>query len=368
MQLVLRLTEIFNMSNETLRNVSDLEKALQSSFPSRIRSPLPPSRTQSPAPDTPISLHSASDQDNEAEKSKTNIVRPSSKDRTSTYQYSTNQLLVNLAGLQTTTNTKLDLLTDSVIRLNKTMEGAVEEQRKHTELLARIMSNTAEPRVVTENTASSSKSNRQVARKCQDYGFSNNIQVISEFIMIILKQAEIQINSRGKGYRSSRTMERTMLDKAIKILCETNCKMDSKTETKVGIPETKSDGCIYLASKVGSTDSVKPILTPNAIVQLLYDPSCRTMISAVEEIISRISIIRWMVPYYEADILNSLMYPYFDENGYVLCDWSKITPRSETPQEARIFEAPVKKKENLGKMVVSGVPFDRAYKVVLERN
>lgn len=358
------------MSNETVRNVSDLERALESSFPLRTISPAPPSRTQSPAlaPETPVSPWSIPDTDHEPERPRINPIRPSSKDRTSTYQFSTNQLLVNLAGLQTTTNTKLDLLTDSVMRLNKTMETAVEEQRKHTELLARIMSNTAELRIVHESPTPSSKANRQTTRKCQDYGFTNGIQVVSEFIMIILKQAEIQIKSRGKGYRSSRTMERVMLDKAVKILSETDYKVGGKAESKINIPETKSDPCVYLASKIGSTDSVKPVLTPHAIIQLLNDPNCRTMVSAIDDIITRIRVIKWMIPYYEADILDSLMYPYFDENGHVICDWSKINPRSENSIEAKIFDAKVAKRENLGKMVIGGVSFDRAFKIVLERN
>lgn len=356
------------MSNETVRNVSDLEKALESSFPTRMISPLPPSRVQSPALDTPTSPWSVSGPDYETERSKPNTIRPNSKDRTSTYQFSTNQLLVNLAGLQTTTNTKLDLLTDSIIRLNKTMESVVDEQKKHTELLARIMSNTAEPRIVQENTSSTSKTNKQTTRKCQDYGFTNNIQVVSEFIMVILKQAEIQIKSRGKGYRSSRTIERVMLDKAINVLTEADYKTRGMTETRIKVPETKSDPCIYLASKVGSTDSVKPILTPHAIIQLFNDPNCRAMTSAIEDIISRISVVRWMIPYYEADILDSLMYPYFDENGYVICDWSKINPRPESPLEARIFEAGVTKRVKLGKMVVGGISFDKAYKLIIERN
>lgn len=356
------------MSNETVKNVSDLEKALESSFPTRMRSPLPPSRTQSPGLDTPTSPWSVPDPDHESERIKSSNVRPSSKDRTSTYQFSTNQLLVNLAGLQTTTNTKLDLLSDSIMRLNKTMESVVDEQKKHTELLVRIMSNTAEPRAVHENTTPANKKSKQIVRKCQDYGFSNNIQVISEFIMIILKQAEIQIKSRGKGYRSSRTMERVMLDKAVSVLTEADYKIGDTAQTRIKIPETKSEPCVYLAGKIGSTDSVRPVLTPHAIIQLFNDPNCRAMISAVEDIISRICIIRWMIPYYEADILDSLMYPYFDENGYVICNWSKINPRAESPLEAKIFDAGVTKRVKLGKMVVGGIAFDKAYKVVIERN
>ena len=219
------------MADERIRNVSALEKALQSSF---TKPPThPPQSEPSPSshpedhpsyPGTPISPYpSLAHHDITA---RVSSPAPSSKDRTSTYQLSSNQLLVNLCGLQTTNNSKIDILTDSILRLNKTMETMVDEQRKQTELLVRIMQNTAEPaRIVSESHQSSSKSTVQSGRKCSDYGFSNVTNVLSEFILQILKQTEIQVKSHNKGYRSSRTMERTMLDKAIKVLSENEFKV-----------------------------------------------------------------------------------------------------------------------------------------------
>lgn len=357
------------MSDNQVRNVSDLEKALEASFPRRNNSPLPQLQqdiSQLSSPTESISAHTHNFALNDI---RPNSPAINSKERTGTHQYSSNQLLINIAGLQTTTNTKLDLLTDSVLRLNKTMEGIVDEQRKHTELLARIMSNTAEPRMVQENSGTpTGKSNKQMVHKCKDYGFTNNIQVISEFIMGILKQAEIQIKSRGKGYRSSRTIERVMLDRAIKVLSEVDYNVGSERKSKIDIPETKSAPCVYLASRVGSIDSVKPVLNPHAITQLLNDPNCRTMTSAVEEIISRLKVIKWMIPYYEGDIVESLIYPYFDENGHIICDWSKINPRSETQLEAKILMTKTDNKEVLGRLVVKGVKFESAYKTSIGRD
>ena len=350
------------MSDNQIRNISDLERALEASFPRNTNSPLSQSHHDLSRSTTPIDTPSITTQNYITNDTNPNSPTVNSRERTGTYQYSSNQLLLNIAGLQTAANTKLDLLTDSILRLNKTMEGVVNEQRKQTEILTRIMSNTSEPRVVQENVSTPGRASKQMIHKCKDYGFTSNIQVISEFIMGILKQAEIQIKSRGKGYRSSRTIERTMLDKAIKVLSEVDYNVNSERKAKIDIPETKSEPCVYLASRVGSTDSIKPVLNPYSIIQLFNDPNCRTMTSAVEEIISRLKVIRWMIPYYEADIVESLIYPYFDENGNVICDWSKINPRSESPLEAKIFTAKVDKREILGRLVIKGINFETALK------
>lgn len=373
MQKVLGYKGVRNMSDERIRNVSDLERALEASFqqplpqPRPIRLSQPPSRTSTPTPDTPNTPWSASGHDVFTNGSSTNVARPSSKERTATYQNSTYHQLMNLCGLQTTTNTKLDILTDSILRLTKAMETIANEQRKQTDLLTRIVSNTAEPRIVYENSGSKTKSNKQMTHKCKDYGFNQAKEVLSEFIMTILKQAEVQIKSRGFGYRSSRTMERRMLDKAIKVLADVDYRINGEVKPKIGLPSTDSESCIYLASRIGSLDSIKPILTPNAITELFNDPACRTMTSAVEEIMSRLPVIRCMLPYYEADIINALMFPYFDDEGHVLCNWAKLKPREETPEEAEIFSAKVPDKEMLGKLLISGQPFDRAFKVAIRR-
>jgi hypothetical protein len=361
------------MSDERIRNVSDLERALNASFPQTtpqpqpIRLSRPPSRISTPTPDTPSTPWSAPGHDVFTNGTSANVARPSSKERTATYQNSTHHLLMNLSGLQTTTNTKLDILTDSILRLTKAMETIANEQRKQTDLLTRIVSNTAELRIVHENSGSKTKSGKQLTHKCKDYGFNNGKEVLSEFIMTILKQAEVQIKSRGFGYRSSRTMERRMLDKAIKVLSEVDYRINGEVKPKIALPSTDSEGCIYLASRIGSLDSIKPVLTPTAITELFNDPACRTMTSAVEEIMSRLPVIRWMIPYYEADIVDALMFPYFDSEGHVLCNWGKLTARDETPEEAEIFNAKVPDKEMLGKLLISGQPFDRALKVAIRR-
>lgn len=350
------------MSDQRIRNISELEKALEASHlrPSHTGESSPHPQDNSPLsqPETPtlqwptLNSHDTT--------SRVNSPAPSSKDRTGTYQSSSNQLLVNLGGLQTTTNAKLDVLTDAVLRLGKSFEALADEQRKQTEVLMRIMQNTAEPKATPQTTSQVTKSVKTSSGKCKDYGFTNSMNVISEFILQILRQAEIQIKSQGKGYRSSRTMERVLLDKAITVLCETEYKVGGTTKPKLDIPKTASESCVYLASKIGSTDRVKPIITPQYMIQLFNDPSCRTMISVVSEVLSRLKFIRWMIPYYEADIVNALEYPYFDDDGKVICNWGSINPRSETETEAKILTSKVEKRIMLGKLVIRGVEFDKA--------
>lgn len=355
------------MSDERIRNVSTLEKVLQSTFPKPEPSPPLHPDNQTSHPGTPTSPYPPLLQYDVG--ARMGSPASSSKDRTSTYQLSSNQLLVNSCGLQTTTNTKLDILTDSVLRLNKTMESIAEEQRKHTELLVRIMQNTAEPiKATSESGLPSNRSTTQSTRKCKDYGFSNVTNVLSEFILQILKQTEIQIKSHNRGYRSSRTMERTMLDKAIKVLSENDYSVGGVKKPKLDLPKTNSESCIYLASKIGSTDSVKPIITPHYMIQLFNDPSCRTMMSTIEEIMSRLKVIRWMIPYYEADMVNALTYPYFDHDGKVICNWRDLNPRSETEVEAKIITAKIERKEMLGKLVIAGIKFDKAMSTALRDN
>lgn len=357
------------MSDKRIRNVSALEEALQSSFPKTEPQPYPTPLTHTDGPSshpgTPTSSHpTISAYDGGI---RVNSPAPSSKDRTSTYQSSSNQLLYNMCGLQTNTNTKLDILTDSILRLNKTAESMVEEQRKQTDILIRIMQNTAQPiRVPTEGGSSNAKQSMVSTRKCSDFGFTNVTNVLSEFILHILKQTEIQLKSHNKGYRSSRTMERVLLDNAIKVLANTDYKVGGDKRPKLDLPKTNSDSCVYLASKIGSTDKVKPIILPQNITQLFNDPACRTMIATVEEIMVRLKAIRWMIPYYEADMVNALNYPYFDDDGKVICNWGDLVPRSETNTEARIITAKTKTRETLGRLVITGIAFDKALTMTLK--
>jgi hypothetical protein len=165
--------------------------------------------------------------------------------------------------------------------------------------------------------------------------------------------------------RSSRTIDRKMLDKAVKVLSSVDYKADGVTKPKINIPATSSESCVYLASKIGSTDRVKPIITPEYMVQLFNDPNCRTMMATVEEVMSRLKAIRWMIPYYEADIVNALIHPYFDDDGKVLCNWGYVNPRSETDTEAKIMTMKIESRERLGKMVIQGIKFDKALSMIL---
>ena len=80
----------------------------------------------------------------------------------------------------------------------------------------------------------------------------------------------------------------------------------------------------------------------------------------------RLKAIRWMIPYYEADMVNALNYPYFDDDGKVICNWGDLVPRSETNTEARIITAKTKTRETLGRLVITGIAFDKALTMTLK--
>lgn len=284
-----------------------------------------------------------------------------SKTRTSTTQYSTSALLHNLAGLQTTNNTKVDNLTDAINRLTKVVEAVYNQQMKQTELLAAIVRNTAEgPRTPVYSSSKSSK------LSVKDYGFTNPYDVAAELLIKILKQVEIKVKDQGIKYRSSKTLTKQMASAVIKIACNSEFKSNGLVNRAIKLPDNKEPATMLIASRIGSTDSSNPILTAHAIRELFDDSECRTFMVAFEEVMERLKTLKVLLPFYEGDMINALTYPYFDKEGNVMCTWSKLAPRSETDDENTIMGLKAKEREQLGQLVAKGVSLRAALKAVVK--
>lgn len=326
----------------TISNVSDLQRALQSSIPKQE-----PTNQQ---PD--IDTTSSEDHSKHALP-----IRLTSKDRMKTDQLSSAKQLYNLAGLQTTTNTKLDTLTDSINHLINTIQIANKETARQTELLETIARNTALSGYHTPTVAE--KSNRGISStsSVKDFGFNNGVSVISELIFRLLKQAEMKIESNGRRYRSTRVLKSNMIHNAVDITCKAQFRKTSDIEdvSNIVIPTNKDETMIQLATKLGSIDGMTPVLSDVALRELFTNSQFRVISTIFQSIMERLKVIRIVLPFYEADIINSLIFPYFNKEGELMCDWNKLQPRSETTEEAVIATTAITVRNNIGRMLARGV-------------
>lgn len=346
--------------NATISNASQLEKALKGLQVSTSN----PQSSSDTLTDPYIKQEDKSDNEQNVESylPTSANAQSSSKSRTSSVQYSTSQLLYNLAGLTTTTNHKLDAMTDSVIRLQGLVETFIVEQKRQTELLGVIARNTSQGYVSPSTPVGPGKVN-----KVKDYGFNNPIDVAAELIIKICREVDIQARSRGIRYRSSRELSRQLMNKAISVACSSEFRSTKVSSKPVKLPENKHSATLYIASRIGAVNDINPVLTAQAIRELFDDPECRIFMSAVEEIVDRLSIIRIILPYYEADIISAISYPYFDQEGRAICDWSKISSRSETPDESAVMSLQSKDRERLGIMLAKEVPIRAALSAVTKK-
>lgn len=95
------------------------------------------------------------------------------------------------------------------------------------------------------------------------------------------------------------------------------------------------------------------------------DPDCRTKATLLGDVVSRLCRIRWILPYYEANILANLEFPYIDQEMQVLCIWSALRDRPETPEERRVIEAQVSKRKKIAELLASGSSIKSAINAVL---
>ena len=339
--------------DNTIRNVSELQEALASLTTSSTKEP-----------DTEISSSTENIRQDSIDLQY--IHKPSSKSRLDSSQYSTNQLLYNIAGLQTGSNNKLDLLTDAVLRMHNTLQNINNEQIKQTELLATIARNTISNQVSNPVSIQQKNNNKGNGLTVQQYGFKDVDSIISELIIKLLKQVEIQIIAKGRRYRSTRVLEQNMMVNAIKVARKAEFKDSYGFKKPIKKPDNKNPMIVHLASRIGSVNDISPVLNPETLRELFEDPECSPLMSIIEDIMERLRIIRIMLPYYEADMINAISFPYFDKEGQVICDWNKIVPRHETEEEAQVMNTSIKNRERIGTMIAKGVQLRTILRAVIK--
>jgi len=287
--------------------------------------------------------------------------------KNTTPQMSTVGILHNLSGLQTTTNTKLDILTDAIYGLTRSMEKIHSEQLKQTDLLIAIARNTSNMTMGVSSTIPGTPMNMKNSNiKVKDYGFTDRIDVMSNLILRLIKQVEIQITNRRIQYKSTRDLTITIMKQIVKTAVSKSFKVNGEMEPPLNLPDNKAQSTIKVASKLGTIDGTIPVLTPEAFRELFDDIDCRIFTTLVEKVIERMRIIRILLPYYEADILCAISYPYFYTDGQVMCEWNALNPRSETINEAKVMSASLVQRDKLATMLAKGVSEHAAVRAVFK--
>lgn len=339
--------------DQTIRNTSELQQALSNlnnSIPEQINNP-------------------TAEYSNNIFQGQTNpqyVSESNSKDRINSSQYSSNQLLYNLGGLQTTTISKIDSLTDAVLRMHQTLQNINSEQKRQTELLSIIARNTVPNQISTSTIGRQTTGDKGNSLTVQQYGFTNARGIISELITKLLKQVEIQMSARGHRYRSTRVMEESTMNRAVKIACNAEFKTLDGVKKSIKIPDNKNSMTLHVASRVGRVDGISPILNAETLRDLFDNTECRAFMSIVQDIMERLTIIGIVLPFYEADMIKAISFPYFDADGKVICDWNKMIQRNETTEEAAVMNTSVTNREKIGTMIARGVPLKSVLRAVIK--
>jgi hypothetical protein len=287
--------------------------------------------------------------------------------KNTTPQMSTVGILHNLSGLQTTTNTKLDILTDAIYGLTRSIDRMHKEQLKQTDLLIAISRNTSNMTMGVSSAIPGTPMNMKNTNiKVKDYGFTDRIDVMSNLILRLIKQVEIQITNRRIQYKSTRDLTITIMKQVVKIAVSKSFKVNGEIEPPLNLPDNKAQSTMKVASKLGTIDGTIPVLTPEAFRELFDDIDCRVFTVLVEKVIERLCIIRALLPYYEADILCAISYPYFYSDGQVICDWNALKPRSETINETKAMSATLTDRDKLASMLAKGVREQAAVRAIFK--
>lgn len=342
--------------DNSIRNVSELTEALNK----MIKIEDQPTSIQSNQEDH--LPQESMQKDNQQQKD-----RPLMKGKNTVQNGSTAGLLLNLAGINSTTNNKLDSLLDAITRLDATMKESIAKQDKQLDLLATIARNTVHRQNESSNDKSSSSSSSKFnSNTIKDYGFTTTIDVLSELLMKFIQVVELQVNDKGKRYRSSRDLTIGIMTQAVKVACKSSFRINRQTHPPLQTPDTKNIAAVYIASRIGSVNGISPVITARSFKDLFEDAQCRTFIILMDEVIKRLSLVHFLIPYYEGDIIRSIEYPYFDKDNQVICSWNMIKERSETLEESTIISAPTTKRQKIGEFVAMGIPIKNAIDTVLK--
>jgi len=359
--------------DNTIRNVSELEKALQN-----LTTDQPDNTGNNPTNQTSTnqqstnydSYLSTSNSPTASQVLDSNYLHQTStsKSRLGSANYGTNSLLHNLCGYQNSTNNKLDALLDSSMRTQQLLDTLLKQQTKQIELLAMIARNTASNGNVVLGSPSNFEQISSTKGSVKDYGFINTQSIVTELLIKLIKEVEIKLNAKGLRYRSTRILETNVVSKAIKVACDNYFKDPSGTRQPIKMPTNTDKTAVYLASQVGTKGGINRTMNPATLREIFNDPNCRAFISIIQDIIERIKIIAIIIPFYEADIIRAISYPYFDKEEELICDWNKIQKRSETADEALVAEAKVTEKEKIATLIAKGVNIKSAIKAVIKES
>lgn len=279
-------------------------------------------------------------------------------------QSSSNSLLHNMAGLQTTTNNNLALINNNIMHLKGVMEKLCTLMEVQNNMLGNMQSSLTQLTLSSSNptTPSTSKVSKGSA---QDYGFKSPIDVAADLLIRLLKQVEAEAKSRSINYRSAKPFDRLYASSAIRIVCKNKFadKFSNLSSGIIELPDNKSVATVRIASRIGEIGGISPVMTNESIGQLFEDTECRTFMSGFEEILERLKVISITLPFYEADMINALYHPYFTSDGKIHCKWNLLAARQENERERKVSAlGGVKKREILGKMLTTGIDFKAAIK------
>jgi hypothetical protein len=347
----------------TIKNVSQLQQGL-----SKMKRPSEASLPNTPRSNTPTTPylpdnhdHYVPDEGIPIDEYTTPAInhRPqSSAIRTGASQMSSSALLHNLGGLQTSTNKKLEILTDAVTRLHLSIEKMSRQQMKHEELLAAIVRNTANMKISiaeAQTPATNSKGTKVKGGSIKDYDFSTAKQLFAEFLIKLLDLIKVQVTSKGKQYTSMRDMDLKVASQIVSWCMDNEFRINGELSPKLDANSQKHPSLVKIASNIGTIEGTRPILTPESFRELLDDVECNYFMSCFQNILERARIIRLLVPFYEADIICSIQYPFFNKTGDVICDWHKIIPRNESPDESRAANGTTTERKKLAGFLAKGM-------------
>ena len=284
-----------------------------------------------------------------------------SASRTSSSQMSTVGLLTNMIALQTSTNNKIDKLTDAVYGLYHSTDKIHKEQVKQTELLNTIARNTANMKLTISegmnagNTGSTGRSGKDKSGNIKDYKFNTTKQVFAEFLIKLLQKVQIEAISRNKEYTSTRDFDLKVATRLIAGAMDNSFKIDGQTVDKINAASTTHPSIVKIASELADKDGTTKLLTPESFREIIEDVDSRYFVSCFRQILERLEIMKVLVPFYESDIISAIEYPYFTKNGQIICDWTKIVPRNETEIETRVAVASVGQRNKIAEYLAKGL-------------
>jgi len=159
-----------------------------------------------------------------------------------------------------------------------------------------------------------------------------------------------------------------MVKAAVKIACKSEFKDSNGTRGPIKMPDNKNDIAVRLAEKIGAINDLIPVLDANSLRELFSNTELRPLMSIVQDVIERICIIRIILPFYEADMINAISFPYFDTDGQIICDWNKIMRRNETSNEAAVMNTTISNREKIAGLIAKGLSVKTVLRAVIKES